>query len=136
MAISIVARDVGVEDEPPLLLVGFAESDAEDARSFLFQCDLRRNVYQDDSNWPEGESYCVSNERGLTRYGCVREVEFLESAIRVKFDEGAIRDLRLEDSEFEFQIAAEGVDYDEFSRRLREVLTCGRPEFHPRFLRG
>jgi hypothetical protein len=73
--ISLVVGAAGVEEYPPLLLVGFAEAADGGGRAFHFQCDLRANDYEEGSNWPEGESYCVSTERGFTRFGCVREIE-------------------------------------------------------------
>ncbi|WP_329568551.1 hypothetical protein [Kitasatospora sp. NBC_01266] len=132
--ISIVARAAGVEEHQPLLLVGFAESEDGGGRAFHFQCDLRRNDYEEGSNWPEGESYCVSNEGGFTRFGCVSEIESKGNTIRVVFTEGAVRDLRLGDSEYEFQIVSKDVEMAEILGELRRILTCGRPEYHPRFL--
>ncbi len=132
--ISIVARAVGVEEQTPLLMVGFAESEDGGGRAFHFQCDLRRNEYEEGSNWPEGESYCVSNEGGLTRFGCVREIEAREGAIRVVFTEGAVRDLRLTDSEYVLEVASAGVDMAQILSELRRILTCGRPEYHPQFI--
>jgi hypothetical protein len=132
--ISLVTGAAGVEEYPPfLLLAGFAES-ADGGWAFAFQCDLRMNDYGEDSDWPEGESYCVSNERGFTRYGCVREVEAVGNTVRVVFTEGAVRDLQLRDSEYEFQVTADDADMPGLLAALRRVLTCGRPEYHPRIL--
>ncbi|MFB4282318.1 MULTISPECIES: hypothetical protein [unclassified Nonomuraea] len=131
--ISIVARAAGVEEHPPLLLVGIAESEDGGGRAFHFQCDLRRNEYEEGGNWPEGESYCVSNEAGLTKFGCVREIEARGNLIKVVFTSEAARDLRLGDSEYEFEIVGEEVDMAEILLGLRRILTCGRPEYHPRF---
>lgn len=131
--ISFVAQAAGIEEHPPLLLVGFAESVDGGGRAFHFQCDLRRNEYEEGSNWPEGESYCVSNEGGFTRFGCVREIEAHEDAIRVLFTESAVRDLRLQDAEYEFRVATDEVDIADLLRELRRILTCGRPEYHPQF---
>jgi hypothetical protein len=135
VVISLAVGAAGVEEHPPfLLLAGFAES-ADGGWSFAFQCDLRVNDYEQDSNWPEGESYCVSTERGLTRYGCVREIEVREGVvIRVAFTEGAVRDLRLPGSEYEFRVAADGADMPGLLAVLRQILTCGRPEYCPRIL--
>jgi hypothetical protein len=132
--ISLVVRAAGVEEHPPLLLVGFAEAADGGGRAFHFQCDLRVNDYGEGSNWPEGESYCVSTERGFTRFGCVREIEVRGDLVRVAFTEGAVRDLRLPDSEYEFRVAADGADMPRLLAMLRRVLTCGRPEYHPRIL--
>ncbi|MFD0736499.1 Imm10 family immunity protein [Planotetraspora mira] len=132
--ITIMIQEVGIEDEPPLLLVGMAESSEDEGRDFVFQCDLRRNDYQENSNWPEGESYCVANESGLTNYGAVREVELKNDSLRVVFTDAAVQGLRLDDSEYEFRIDSDGFHPQEFRRYLRKVLTCGRPEYHPRLL--
>jgi len=132
--ISHVAGAAGVEEHPPfLLLAGFAES-ADGGWTFAFQCDLRMNDYGEDSNWPEGESYCVVNERGFTQYGCVREIEALGHVVRVDFTEDAVRDLQLADSEYEFRVAANDADMPRLLATLRRILTCGRPEYHPRIL--
>lgn len=132
--ISFVAQAAGIEEHPPLLLVGFAESVDGGGRAFHFQCDLRRNEFEEGSNWPEGESYCVSNEGGFTRFGCVREIEARENVIRVSFTDGAVRDLRLQDSEYEFQVVIDEVEMVELLQELRRILTCGRPEYHPQFI--
>ena len=133
--ISLVVGAAGVEEHPPLLLAGFAEAADGGGRAFHFQCDLRVNDYEEDSNWPEGESYCVSSERGFTRFGCVREIEVRgDMVIRVAFTEGAVRDLRLPDSEYEFRVAADGAGMPRLLTVLRRILTCGRPEYHPRIL--
>lgn len=132
--ISLVVGAAGVEEHLPLLLAGFAEAADGGGRAFHFQCDLRVNDYEEGSNWPEGESYCVSNERGFTRFGCVREIEVRGDTVRVAFTEGAVRDLQLPDSEYEFRVAADGVDMPGLLTTLRRILTCGRPEYHPRIL--
>jgi len=134
MLISIIARAAGAEDHPPLLLVGLAEQVDGSGHAFHFQCDLRMNGYEEDSNWPEGESYCVSTEGGFTRFGCVSEIEHRDGAIRVAFTEGAVRDLRLAGSEYEFQVVSDEINIEEILRQLRKILSCGRPEHYPRFL--
>jgi hypothetical protein len=54
--------------------------------------------------------------------------------VRVAFTEGAVRDLRLPDSEYESRVAADGADMPRLLTMLRRILTCGRPEYHPRIL--
>lgn len=132
--ISFVAGAAGVEEHSPLLLAGFAEAADGGGRAFHFQCDLRVNDYQQESNWPEGESYCVSNERGFTRFGCVREVRARDNTVRVSFTEGAVRDLQLPDPEYEFRVTADDADMPMLLTVLRRILTCGRPEFQPRIV--
>jgi hypothetical protein len=134
VVISLVAGAAGVEEHPPLLLAGFAEAADGSGRAFHFQCDLRVNDYEQGGNWPEGESYCVSNERGFTRFGCVREIEARGNTVKVVFSEGAVRDLQLLDSEYEFRVAADDADMPRLLAMLRRILTCGRPEYHPRIL--
>jgi hypothetical protein len=134
MVISLVVEAAGVEEHPPLLLAGFAEAADGGGRAFHFQCDLRVNDFQEGSNWPEGESYCVSNERGLTRFGCVREIEARGDRVRVAFTDGAVRDLRLPDPDYEFRVTADDVDMPRLLTVLRQILTCGRPEYHPLIL--
>lgn len=129
--ISIVAREIGVEDERPLLLVGIAESSGDEGRDFVFQCDLRVNEYQDGSNWVEGETYCVVNEHGSTSYGGVREIDFQGNVLRIVFDDKTIDALKLEDSEYEFRIEADLADVAKVRRYLTMILTCGRPEYRP-----
>src|SRR5690349_9382336 len=132
--IALVAQAVGIEEHLPLLLVGFAEHEDGSGWAFHFQCDLRRNDYRENDNWPEGDSYCVSNEEGLTRFGCVREIEAQGGVIKVIFTEGAVRDLRLSDSEYEIRITANDVNVAQIRRELRRILTCGRPEYYPQVL--
>jgi hypothetical protein len=132
--ITIVGREIGIEEEPPLLMVGVAESATERGRAFYFQCDLRRNEYVDPSNWPEGESYCVVNEGGRTVYGCVRRASYQNGELFVEFSEKAVRDLNLEDSQYTFVMQDTDADLDEVRRQLVRILTCGRPDYHPAVL--
>jgi hypothetical protein len=129
--ITIIGREIGIEEEPPLLMVGIAESATEEGRAFFFQCDLRRNDYVDPSNWPEGESYCLVNEGGRTVYGCVRQASFRDGELFFEFTEQAVRDLNLEDSRYTFVIEDPTADIGEVCRQLVRVLTCGRPDYHP-----
>jgi hypothetical protein len=45
-------------------------------RDFVFQCDLRVNDYPEQSNWPQGGTYCVTDADGRTSFGGVLEAEF------------------------------------------------------------
>jgi hypothetical protein len=55
-------------------------------------------------------------------------------AVRVAFSEEAVRDLQLPDSEYEFRGVADDADMPGILAALRRILTCGRPEYHPRIL--
>ena len=61
------------------------------------------------------------------------EIEAIGRTIRIVFTEGAVRDLHLEASEYEFQISGEEIDVTAVQRTLRKILTCGRPDFIPGF---
>ncbi|MDT5041756.1 MAG: hypothetical protein QOE51_2741 [Actinoplanes sp.] len=129
--ISFVAREVGIEDESPLLLVGISESTDDDGQDFFFQCDLRRNDYPEVSNWPEGESYSVSEQGGRSAYGCVREVWFQGNLLRFTLSARGASALALDDVSYEIRIEDPRADLPEVRRYLRRIVTCGRPEFHP-----
>jgi len=131
--ISVVVTEAGVEDEFPLLLVGFSESQEQVGRDFFFQCDLRNNDYPAQSNWPGGETYCVTNELSRTHYGGVEEVRFIDNRLTVRFSEKAATALRLDDTDFELLVEAPA-DLAQLRSQLRKVLTCGRPEYVPRVL--
>jgi hypothetical protein len=131
---SMVARAVGVEDESPMLLVGFGESEGYEGRDFVFQCDLRHNDYPAESNWPRGETYCVTDSDGRASFGGVLEAVFHGRSLRLVLDERTVSDLRLPDAEWEVFVDNDDVDLAEVSRQLRRILTCGRPEFRPRVL--
>ena len=132
--ISIEVHEVGIEDEAPLIMVGFSESADDTGRDFFFQCDLRSNDYLENSNWPRGDSYCVVDENARTSYGGVRELVFRGNVVRIVFDDSTVDALKLEDSVFELVIDAELPDMAQVKAELMRVLTCGRPEFRPTVL--
>ncbi|WP_158721397.1 hypothetical protein [Streptomyces sp. NRRL S-241] len=131
---NIVIRDVEIEDSPPVVFVGMSEGDDDGGADFIFMADLRHNDFRDGSNWPEGESYCVTNSAGLTSYGGILEAELGSGFLRVKFSDYTAEVLVLAGSEVSFQIAAEGLDFAHLATSLRRILTCGRPEYFPRLV--
>ncbi|GGV19493.1 hypothetical protein GCM10010182_46350 [Actinomadura cremea] len=131
---TFVARAVGVEEHPPLLLVGFAEREDGTGQAFHFQCDLRVNDYSEDDGWPEDDTYCMSTEKGLTKFGCVEEVGIQGNVVKISFTAAAQRDLSLKSRVFEIHIEGSDVSTSRIVRELHRVLTCGRPEYHPDFL--
>jgi hypothetical protein len=131
---TMVARAVGIEDMDPLLLVGFGESHEAEGRDFVFQCDLRVNDYPEQSNWPQGETYCVTDADGRTSFGGVLEAEFRGDVFRVLFDDRTVAVLRLPEPEWELHLQDGDADLPVVRRQLTRVLTCGRPEFRPRLL--
>ncbi|MGW0943546.1 hypothetical protein ACWD4O_13510 [Streptomyces sp. NPDC002623] len=128
----LTIRDIEIDDDPPLLLVGLGEYSDEEGLDVVFTANLRHNDYPENSNWPEGESYCVTNTEGLTSFGGVSEAEFHERSLRVLFTERTARVMELPDREMVFRIDAADVDLDSLSRVLKTIFTCGRPEYHPR----
>ncbi|WP_327265177.1 hypothetical protein OG444_30290 [Streptomyces sp. NBC_01232] len=132
--ITIVIRDVEIEDSPPVVFVGMSEGGEEGGADFIFMADLRHNDFREGSNWPEGESYCVTNSGGLTSYGGVLEAELDSGLLRVKFSDRTAEVLVLAGSEVSFRVDAEGVDFAHLATSLRRILTCGRPEYFPRLV--
>jgi hypothetical protein len=126
-----IINDLEIDEHGPILSVGLAESSAEDGRDFIFQCDLRNNDYPAESNWPEGETYCVTDSWGRTSYGGVAEASFRGRTLRLVFTEKTVRVLQLDEADWELIIgdAVEGTE--EARRQLRRVLSCGRPEYRP-----
>ncbi|MFD9724624.1 hypothetical protein [Streptomyces sp. NPDC059072] len=131
---TIVIRDVEIEDSLPVVFVGMSEGGDDDGADFIFMADIRHNDFHEPSNWPEGESYCVTNSDGLTSYGGVLEVELDSKFLRVKFSDSTAEVLALAGSDVSFRIDAESVDFTHLASSLRRILTCGRPEYFPRLI--
>ncbi|WP_030487013.1 Imm10 family immunity protein [Micromonospora chokoriensis] len=131
---TLIANEVGLEAEQHLLMVGFGESDHEAGRDLIFQCDLRNNDYPPRSNWPQGETYCVVDSVGRTRFGGVKEATFHGHQLRLVFDEETVAALQLPGAEWNVTVADLRVDIAEIRRQLSRILTCGRPEFRPQVL--
>ena len=130
--VTLTIRDIEIDDDAPMLLVGMGEYSNEQGLDVIFTANLQHNEYREDSNWPEGESYCVTNTEGLTSFGGVSEVELQGNSMRIVFSGKTARAMGLPDHEILFQIAPEVVDMDSLSHVLKAIFTCGRPEYHPR----
>ncbi|MET9912362.1 hypothetical protein ABZZ74_37160 [Streptomyces sp. NPDC006476] len=130
--VTLTIRDIEIDDEAPMLLVGMGEYSNEEGLDIIFTANLRNNDYQENSNWPEGESYCVTDTEGLTSFGGVSEVDLKTNSVRIVFSEKTARVMRLPDREILFQFAPGVVDANRLSSALKRIFTCGRPEYHPR----
>jgi hypothetical protein len=130
--VTLTIRDIEIDDDSPMLLVGMGEHLDEDGFNIIFTANLQHNEYQENSNWPEGESYCVTNADGLTSFGGVTEIDLDGSSLRMTFSEKTARVMELPDRELMFQIAPGVTDLKALSRILKSIFTCGRPEYHPR----
>ncbi|MEU4476462.1 hypothetical protein AB0F68_00055 [Micromonospora sp. NPDC023966] len=129
---TLIINDFSFEEHGPVLSVGLAESADESGRDLIFQCDLRHNSYPAESNWPEGETYCVTDTWGRTGYGGVTEASFRGRVLRMVFNEKTTRVLGLEEPSWELVISDALANVDELRRQLERVLSCGRPEYRPR----
>lgn len=67
--VTVTIRDIEIDDDAPMLLVGMGEHSDDAGLDVIFTANLRHNEYREDSNWPEGESYCVTSAEGLTSFG-------------------------------------------------------------------
>ncbi|MDT5041132.1 MAG: hypothetical protein QOE51_2117 [Actinoplanes sp.] len=83
-------------------------------------------------NWPQGETYCVTDADGRTSFGGVLEAEFRGDVLRVLFDDRTVAALRLREPEWELHLQDGDADLPKVRRQLTRVLTCGRLEFRPR----
>lgn len=126
--ITVTVDEAEVVQDDPLYLIGLEGEGTE----FVFQCDVRRNQYDAEGNWAEGDSYCVTNEAGQTSYGSVRKVELSERSLKITFSEKALRCMGLVDQEMEFKLDSSQLDFVDLARACRVIFTCGRPEYHPR----
>ncbi|MGI5505138.1 Imm10 family immunity protein [Lentzea sp. CA-135723] len=117
-------------EDDEVLEVAIAGVDATGARrSFSFQ---RATCEPDEQDVQGGmDSYCVSNERGETLYGCLRLVRRDGSHLTLEFtaDDAAILELT---GPVEADLGT--ADGAEFGAKLRDVLDWGaedrRPELH------
>ncbi|MFI8105414.1 hypothetical protein [Streptomyces sp. NPDC086023] len=129
--IQITVRDVSIENTPPLVMIGMGDFIEDENRDVIFMADLRHNNYAEVSNWPEGESYCVTDSEGRTSFGGVRRAVISESTFTVLFSERTAEVLGLSDAEVSFNIAPHDLDHAAFRSAMKEILTCGRPIYHP-----
>lgn len=135
MAQFMTAREVGVEESFPLLMVGIAETrGAVGGAAVMFQCDFERSQPNDEDAWPQDQTYCVTNERGAVHYGGVREIVLDGALLRIVFSESATTALALDDSVMEISLEVSDTDREAIRDGLRRVLSCGRREYQPTIL--
>ncbi|MFI9564086.1 hypothetical protein [Streptomyces rishiriensis] len=132
--VTVTIRDIEIDDHAPMLLVGMGEHSDDAGLDVIFTANLRHNEYREDSNWPEGESYCVTSAEGLTSFGGVSEVELQGNSMRIVFSEKTARVMELPEREILFQMAPGVVEIDSLARILKSIFTCGRPTYHPHLI--
>lgn len=129
----LTATEVGFfEDyeDDEALEVGIAWVDDAGAQRSLV---IQRSTYQPDEQEVQCgmDSYCVSNEQGLTVYGCLRRVRLDGSLLTFEFIAEDAEILAFSTS-VELDLSGVGVDKVHLSTKLGEILDWGsrgkRPE--------
>ena len=123
--------DYEISEYRTLLMLGLSEPRDAGGRDVVFQCDLRTNDYPEVSNWPEGESYCLTDGRGRTAYGGVSTAVFQGPVLRMSFTAKTVSAMGLDEPEWEFVFDGSDAELLEVRTRLERILTCGRPEYRP-----
>jgi hypothetical protein len=97
-----------------------------------FQCALSEPDGVDRASGMD--SYCVSNELGMTFYGGVQEISLNDQALRVVFDLKAAQELGLDEPIIEVQLEVDEDSVSQLRDGLRRILTYGRQEARPRVM--
>ena len=133
MVIRFSARSAGMEAHPdgdyPFLMAGLSEYADGSGRGLTFQCGLSEPDEQDRALGMD--SYCVSNELGLTEYGGVREVSLRNRTLRVVLDPNAAAGLGLDDAVIEVELEVDDESVSQLRDGLRRILTYGPLEARP-----
>jgi hypothetical protein len=132
--IQFEVRRYGSYRQDSLLVVGLAELREEGGREFVFQGNLEEREYEDGDGWPEGDSYCVSDESGRTSFACISEVEVRSNSVRFVFNEKGKLELLLDDVEYGLLVVDSEIDVDRVASELRQILQSGPSQYHPRLL--
>lgn len=119
------------EDEEALEVGVSGIDDAGVQRSLSIQ----RSTYEPDEQEVQSgmDSYNVSNEQGLTVYGCLRCVRLNGSTLYLEFATEDADILEIS-TVVEVDLSASGVDVANLSMKLREILDWGAPERRPELI--
>ena len=114
------------EEDTDAFIAGVAEHPDGDGLSLLLMCSLQTPDEQ-DIDLGQG-TYCLTDEQGITAYGCVETIKLTRSHLRLT--------LKPDTDEFGWTRATVRLHIDENSRHelaggLRRVLAYGRPEARP-----
>ncbi|MFF4583615.1 Imm10 family immunity protein [Streptomyces sp. NPDC001373] len=128
----LTATEVGFfedyEDEEALEVGLNGIDDTGAQRSFSIQ----RSTYEPDEQEVQSgmDSYSVSNERGLTVYGCLRRVQLNGAMLDLEFaaEDAEILDIS---TVVEVDLRDSGVDIANLSMKLSEILDWGAPGKRP-----
>jgi Immunity protein 10 len=127
------ARSAGAETHVgegfDYVVAGLSENEDGTGRGLTIQSALEA---PDAGDVAQGmDSYCVSNELGLTVYGGVREVRLRDRLLRIEFEPGAARELGLGDPVVEITLAVDGESVDQLRAGLTRTLSYGRERSRP-----
>lgn len=131
----LAATEVGFfedyEDEEALEVGISGIDDAGVRRSFSIQ----RSTYEPDEQEIQSgmDSYNVSNERGITVYGCLRRVQLNGPLLSLEFTAEDAEILEIS-THVEVTLSDSGVDRADLSRKLSEILDWGSREKRPELI--
>lgn len=137
--IQYVARSAGREDhlgeDFDYIMAGLAEHEDGSGRGLTAQCAVEEPDHGDIATGMD--SYCVSNELGLTVYGGVRLVRLHNHTLRIEFEPSASEGLGLDDTVVEVTLAVDNESIVQLKSGLERTFSygreCGRPvlDFDP-----
>jgi Immunity protein 10 len=111
------------------VMTGLSENQDGTGRGLTIQCALDA---PDAGDVEQGmDSYCVSNELGLTVYGGVRAVRLRNQLMRIEFEPNAASELGLDDPVVEVTLAVNDESIDQLRTGLRQTLSYGRERSRP-----
>ncbi|HEX6684666.1 MAG TPA: Imm10 family immunity protein [Candidatus Limnocylindrales bacterium] len=131
--IQYTAHSAGVETHVgegfDYVMTGLSEGEDGSGRGLTIQCAL---ADPDAGDIEQGmDSYCVSNELGLTVYGGVRAVRLRDRSMRIEFEPRAAGELGLDDPVVEVELAVDDESIEQLRAGLRQTLSYGRERSRP-----
>lgn len=131
--IRYTARSAGFETHVgegfDYLMAGLSENDDGTGRGLTVQCAADS---PDSGDVAQGmDSYCVSNELGLTVYGGVRQVRLRDRLLTIEFELDAAQELGLDDPIVGIMLAVDDESVDLLRTGLQQTLSYGRERSRP-----
>ena len=131
--IQYAARSAGREDhlgeDFDYIMAGLSEHEDGSGRGLTVQCAV---AAPDDGDIATGmDSYCVSNELGLTVYGGVRSVRLRSRTLRSEFEPTAAEGLGLDDAVVEITLEVDDESIEQLKSGLQRTFSYGRERSRP-----
>ncbi len=131
--ITHVARSAGREDHLgegfDYIMAGLSEHEDGSGRGLTVQCAVEPPDAGDIATGMD--SYCVSNELGLTVYGGVRYVRLQRRTLRIQFEPSAAEGLGLDDPVVEVTLAVDDAAIQQLKSGLQRTFSYGRERSLP-----